>query len=355
MKRIFFGFACFVVAPLMFGCVSFKPNIVKPKDISGNPAMHNMVILFNRSSVELAGDPNTNAKMEQVAEDIYNDLLDKLKKSGFQILGTRKKNQYDAELKVKIHLSYHKDGPQANTNYDFATMTLEHEGEVVVELKNKGPITVGVSTAFGPTYPEYSGFNNEGYWSIYLQEVAPLLVMSLTESKEVEAFADSVPELRAARAASAAPSLATNNTTASSPVKKVSLVFMPFQEGGGIASDQKASFEAALLESLSKRYTVYSGKKVQAKVEEVYKKRSKEAGAGKECDDTKCVQDIAMAFDSELVATAKVAKTPSGYLISLKIQNVIEENTVFSKAVPCKECDEFAVVRQLQYLAQGSN
>lgn len=133
------------------------------------------------------------------------------------------------------------------------------------------------------------------------------------------------------------------------------VVLMPIVATGGIERDTATSFENALIESLSSGYKVYYGKKVQDTVEKVYRTRSAETKAGKDCDDTKCLQDIAMAFQSELIAVCNVKKMADGYILSLKIQNVVEDTVAYSKTVPCDKCNEYDAIRALKKMIPGSS
>jgi hypothetical protein len=69
--------------------------------------------------------------------------------------------------------------------------------------------------------------------------------------------------------------------------------------------------------------------------------------AHKECDETKCMQNIAMAFQSELIATANVTKRDGGYFLAISIQNIFDNKVIFSNSVPCRNCDSFQVVDKL--------
>lgn len=136
---------------------------------------------------------------------------------------------------------------------------------------------------------------------------------------------------------------------------RAGVILMPIRTSGGVPPDEAAAYEGALIDTLSHKYTVYSGKKVVDKVEEVYRKRSAETQPGKDCDETKCLQDIAMAFQSELIAVTNIAKKEDGYFITLKILNVMEDTAVFAKNVPCKGCDSYKVADVLQTLAGGAS
>ncbi len=132
------------------------------------------------------------------------------------------------------------------------------------------------------------------------------------------------------------------------------VVLMPLRPTKDIPQDEMTQYEVALKKGLSERYVVYSGEQVQNIVKDVYRKRSGEAKAGHECDETKCIQDIAMAFQTELVAIANIRKTGGGYSISLTINNVMDDKSVFSNQIPCERCNEFEVARQLKTLLGGA-
>ena len=141
------------------------------------------------------------------------------------------------------------------------------------------------------------------------------------------------------------------------PVKEVkketreAVVLMPLRPTKDIPQDEMTQYEAALKKGLSDRYVVYAGEQVQNIVKDVYRKRSGEAKAGHECDETKCIQDIAIAFQAELVAIANIRKSGGGYSISLTINNVMDDKLVLSEQKSCKGCDEFGVADVLKTIA----
>jgi len=132
-----------------------------------------------------------------------------------------------------------------------------------------------------------------------------------------------------------------------------SVILMPLRPTKDIPQDEMTQYEAALEKSLSGRYVVYSGERVVEKVRDVYRKRSAEAKEGEHCDETKCIQDLAIEFQTGLVAMANIRKTGSGYSVSLKITDVMEDKSVFSEQKTCKGCDEFQVMDLLRTIAGG--
>jgi hypothetical protein len=129
---------------------------------------------------------------------------------------------------------------------------------------------------------------------------------------------------------------------------KEKLVLMPLRLTEDIQNMQGA-IETSLAEGLHDNYTVFSGAEVKEKSALIFKK----ATAIQKCDETRCLQDIAMAFQSELVAVANITKTGGGYLLSLSIRNVYDNQSVYDKSIPCKGCDEFQVVDRLKELGRG--
>ncbi len=133
--------------------------------------------------------------------------------------------------------------------------------------------------------------------------------------------------------------------------KKAGIVLMPLRVGKGISSEYSSAYETAIRESLSMKYIVYSGKRVEDKIQEVYQKRSAEAKEGEHCDETRCLQDIAIEFQSELLATASISKSDAGYMISLNVINIMEDKTEYSKSEFCEKCSEGKLIGILKKMA----
>ncbi|MBE9536572.1 MAG: hypothetical protein IMF07_05270 [Proteobacteria bacterium] len=129
-----------------------------------------------------------------------------------------------------------------------------------------------------------------------------------------------------------------------------SLVLMPLR-ASGVAAANRPAMESAIASSLSNSYKVYSGKRVTDKVREIYSAATAKAKAGEECDDTMCMQDIGISFQSELVASANVLKNPTGYILTLNITNVFDDVLVMSESITCKGCDEFQVIERLKTIS----
>ena len=130
-------------------------------------------------------------------------------------------------------------------------------------------------------------------------------------------------------------------------ISKENLVLMPMHLPAEDRNLQGA-METALLEGLQKKYEVFTGDKVDQRRKEVFAKESKKGKL--ECDETKCLQDIAAAFNSELLATATVAKQDGGYFLAINIRNLFDDKVVYSKSLPCDRCTSFQVVDKLKEL-----
>lgn len=128
--------------------------------------------------------------------------------------------------------------------------------------------------------------------------------------------------------------------------EKERLVLMPLRVGADI-QPMLGAMETALAQGLQQQYTVFAGEDVAKKTRDIFKKES----AKKNCDETRCMEDIAIAFQSELIATANVTKIDGGYLLALSIRNVMDNKSVYNNSLPCKGCDAFQVVDRLKELS----
>jgi len=124
------------------------------------------------------------------------------------------------------------------------------------------------------------------------------------------------------------------------------LVLMPLRLAEDIQNMQGA-METSLVEGLQAKYTVFAGEDVAKKTREYFKKES----AKQNCDETRCLQNIAIAFQAELVAVANITKLEGGYLLALSIRDVMSNEAVYSKSIPCEGCSAFEVVNKLKELS----
>jgi hypothetical protein len=126
------------------------------------------------------------------------------------------------------------------------------------------------------------------------------------------------------------------------------LVLMPFRlvnESANLSS----SMETALVQGLKLHYIVFAGDPVATRARQIFQTESRNEKKT-DCDETICLQRIAEAFQSELVASANVTKQDGGYFISLIIRNVFDNKVVFSNSVACENCSSFQVVEKIKEL-----
>ena len=72
------------------------------------------------------------------------------------------------------------------------------------------------------------------------------------------------------------------------------------------------AMETALVQGMQQRYEVLSGEPVATKARAIFNAESR-ASSNKECDETRCMQDIAQAFAAELIASANVTRKEDGF------------------------------------------
>lgn len=127
---------------------------------------------------------------------------------------------------------------------------------------------------------------------------------------------------------------------------KPNLVLLPID-----VSEQDAELEteygASLQEGLQQRYVVYFGPAVEKQLEKEYSKI--------DCDTETCNQNLAIAFNGELIADGAVKRIKGGYLLKLVVRNVLTGEVVETQTSPCRDCDSFTVISRLKMLGRGSS
>lgn len=139
--------------------------------------------------------------------------------------------------------------------------------------------------------------------------------------------------------------MAKNNESDSN---KERLVLLPLHLTADFQHMQ-AVMETSLSEGLQQKYAVISGEQVLQKSKEILMRESRNT-AQDECTDTKCFQNLAISFQAEFIAVVNITKTSGGYFLALNIRKVLSNESVYSKSIPCKGCDEFLVVEKLKEL-----
>ena len=133
---------------------------------------------------------------------------------------------------------------------------------------------------------------------------------------------------------------------------KERLVLMPIR----VPEEDKnltGAMETALVKGLQQKYDVFSGERVAQKAHEIFMKETRNT-AHTECDETRCMQNIAEAFQAEFIATANVTKQDGSYFLAISIQNIFDNKVEYSESLPCKNCDATQVIEKLKELS-GAN
>ncbi len=110
-------------------------------------------------------------------------------------------------------------------------------------------------------------------------------------------------------------------------------------------SELEAEYGAALQEGLQSRYTVFYGASVEKELEKEYSRI--------DCDAETCNQNVAIAFNGELIADGAVKRIGGGYLLKLVLTNVLTNQVVETRTQPCEGCNQFAVMRNLKLMGAG--
>jgi cytochrome c551/c552 len=129
--------------------------------------------------------------------------------------------------------------------------------------------------------------------------------------------------------------------------QKQRLVLMPLQLAGEERNLQGA-METALAEVLETKYTLFFGERVQQKSKQLLANTS-----GRGCGATRCVDEIAQAFQSELAAIVSVVRQEDGFILTLNIRDIRDGKSVYSRSLPCRGCDAYQLVEKLKELAGG--
>ncbi len=111
-------------------------------------------------------------------------------------------------------------------------------------------------------------------------------------------------------------------------------------------SELESEYGSALQEGLQKRYTVFYGAAVEKELEKEYGKIN--------CDAETCNQNVAIAFNGELIADGSVKSIKGGYLLKLVVRNVLTSEVIETQSVPCRGCDSFSVIDQLISMGNGT-
>ena len=129
---------------------------------------------------------------------------------------------------------------------------------------------------------------------------------------------------------------------------KVAVVLLPLVISSD-AQSMASEMQAAVVQGLQQKYKVFSGDRVLQELQKSSERQNH--STKKRCDETRCLQDVAIAFQTENVAVVHINKIDGGYLLSLSIKDVISNEAVFDNSLPCEDCNAFKVVEKLKELS----
>lgn len=127
----------------------------------------------------------------------------------------------------------------------------------------------------------------------------------------------------------------------SAPTQKPGLVLLPIQ-GEGMSQADRDQYRGALVQKLKARYTVFSGAEVDKKLEKFAKKT---------CDETKCLQEMQIHYQAELIGRVVIKKVSDGYLLTIELTDVFSDKVEYSDTRPCTGCSETGLIGALKSLA----
>jgi hypothetical protein len=135
--------------------------------------------------------------------------------------------------------------------------------------------------------------------------------------------------------------LAFSLTSVAWAAEKLNLVLLPIE----VSQSERAyedEYGSAVQKGLAQHYTVFYGADVERQLQKEYSKL--------DCTAESCNQNVAIAFNGELIADASVTKVSGGYLLKLVITNVLTNEVVLSETNACRGCDLFDVIPALENL-----
>ncbi len=130
---------------------------------------------------------------------------------------------------------------------------------------------------------------------------------------------------------------------------KEPIVLMPVR-GIKLSQMELSTYRTAIAESLGTKYTVYSGDEVDRVIEEIFEKESRE---NIDCDTEKCFQEIAITFQSELIASTTVLPKEKTHLLKFEIINILDNKVIVARTETCDKCGAGEIIDMLKTMAAG--
>lgn len=140
-------------------------------------------------------------------------------------------------------------------------------------------------------------------------------------------------------------------STSAYAAPKDRLVLMPIQ-GSGIDKTETESMAKGTAETLSAKYEVVGGEGIAPKVAEIFAKESRK---NDRCDADYCLREIAETYGSSILAAVNVIKLKSGYHLTLKVSNVMEDRLIYNESKQCSGCKAAEALTALKAMARDAN
>lgn len=121
-----------------------------------------------------------------------------------------------------------------------------------------------------------------------------------------------------------------------------SVILLPPQ-ADGFSETEIYLLEGALVEGLSANVVVYSGQDVRDTIQKSF--------AETECSVEKCMNNLAIEYNAELVADFTLVRKEDVLLISLRIENVVTSRNLLTRVITCERCDATQLVKKAKSVA----
>ncbi len=109
-----------------------------------------------------------------------------------------------------------------------------------------------------------------------------------------------------------------------------------------------SQMQDAVEQGLRQKYVVFSGEQVLRELKKAAEKQNRTTKTS--CDETRCLQDVAMVFGGANVAKVHVTKMDGGYALSISIVDVMTNESVFPNSLNCEGCNNFQLLDKLKEL-----
>ena len=117
--------------------------------------------------------------------------------------------------------------------------------------------------------------------------------------------------------------------------QKEVLILLPLNVDQSL-KEQSALLGTALQQGLNKNFDVYFGPAVEEKLEKEYAKA--------DCTATSCAENVAIAFNGELIGDASVQLVDNSYVLQVQLNNVVTGRIVGSMLEICEGCSKLQLL-----------